>query len=196
MYILIKSSIHVCVLQYSLLFHRMCAPRIAFVWMWILCTSISSGRGPDSFQFVSTMGLLPDTQNCAWRMQGECMLGSLTNGFIWSRWRKKTIPGIPGACTTRIFAYLVRGPLNLRASIHDSPTITWIKCIVSIPKKLNRANIGVIERCEVAGTDMAHLLYFMMLYSQSFHYDGNLIMGFPGNNGYANNRVDYFPYSN
>ena len=37
------------------------------------------------------------------------MPGSLTNGFLWSRWRENA-PGIPGACATRNFAYLVRGP--------------------------------------------------------------------------------------
>ena len=34
-----------------------------------------------------------------------CMPGSLTSGFLWSRWRKN--PGNPGACTTRNFTYLV-----------------------------------------------------------------------------------------
>ena len=38
-----------------------------------------------------------------------CMRVSLTSGFLWSRWRGN-VPGIPGACTTRNFRYLVRGP--------------------------------------------------------------------------------------
>ena len=38
-----------------------------------------------------------------------CMPGSLTSGFFWSRWRGN----VPGACATRKFAYLVRGPLPL-----------------------------------------------------------------------------------
>ena len=38
-----------------------------------------------------------------------CMPGSLTRGFLWSRWRGTNFPGIPGACTTRNFTYLVRG---------------------------------------------------------------------------------------
>ena len=29
-----------------------------------------------------------------------CMQGSLTSGFLWSRWRGN-VPGIPGACATR-----------------------------------------------------------------------------------------------
>ena len=38
-----------------------------------------------------------------------CVPGSLTSGSLWSRWQEK-VPGIPGACATRTFAYLVRGP--------------------------------------------------------------------------------------
>ena len=178
--------------------------------MWILCTSIPPPPPPPPppMAVVPYAGGMPGTFSPPPRVSDSdmhhgmcvthvpwCMLGLLTSGILWSRWRKN-VPGIPGACATPNFAYLVRGPLNLRAIIHGSPTITWIKCIVSIPKKLNWANIGVIERCQVAETDMAHLLYFMMLYFQSFHYDGNPIMGFPGNKGYANNGVDYFPYSN
>ena len=39
-----------------------------------------------------------------------CMPESLTSGFIWSRWRVN-VTGIPGACATRNFTYLVRGQL-------------------------------------------------------------------------------------
>ena len=35
--------------------------------------------------------------------------GSLTGSFLWSRGREN-VPGIPGACATRNFTYLVRGP--------------------------------------------------------------------------------------
>ena len=39
-----------------------------------------------------------------------CMPGSLTSSFLWSwRWGEN-VPGIPGACATRNFTYLVRGP--------------------------------------------------------------------------------------
>ena len=38
-----------------------------------------------------------------------CMTGSLTSGFIWSRWREN-VPGILGTCATRNYTYLVRGP--------------------------------------------------------------------------------------
>ena len=38
-----------------------------------------------------------------------CMPASLISGFLWSRWRVN-VPGIPSACTTHYFTYLVRGP--------------------------------------------------------------------------------------
>ena len=85
---------------------------------------------------LSVMGLLPDKQNCGSRMRRECrerfsrhrfqrkplvsdpsihhgtcvthvpwcMLGLLTRGG------GENIPGIPGACATRNFTYLARGP--------------------------------------------------------------------------------------
>ena len=89
-----------------------------------------------STSYWRCMGLLPDTQNCGLRMRRECrerfpchwlqrkplvsdpgmhhstcvthvprcMSGSLTGGG------GENVPGIPGACATRNFAYLVRGP--------------------------------------------------------------------------------------
>ena len=85
------------------------------------------------------MGLLPDTWNCGLRMRRECrerfprhqlqrkllvsnpgmhqctcvthvpwcMSGSLTCGG------RGNVPGIPGACTTRNFTYLARGPWDV-----------------------------------------------------------------------------------
>ena len=38
-----------------------------------------------------------------------CMPGSLTSSFLWSQWREN-VHTIPGACATRNFTYLVRGP--------------------------------------------------------------------------------------
>ena len=38
-----------------------------------------------------------------------CMPGSLSSGFLSSRWREN-VPGIPGACATHKCTYLVRGP--------------------------------------------------------------------------------------
>ena len=93
-----------------------------------------------------TMGLLPDVYNCGLRMHRECresfsrhllqrkllvsdrgmhhgtcithvpwcMSGSLT------RCDGENVPGIPGACATRNFTYLVRGPcrtINIMSSV-------------------------------------------------------------------------------
>ena len=47
-----------------------------------------------------------------------CMPGSLTSGFLWSWWWEN-VPGIPCACATRNFTYLVRGQWFI--------TAPWIK---------------------------------------------------------------------
>ena len=91
---------------------------------------------PYYWPVVRGMGLLPDTYNCVLRMCREfrerllhrrlqrkplvsdpgmhhgmyvtsvswCMSGSLTRGG------GENVPGIPGACATRYFVYLARGP--------------------------------------------------------------------------------------
>ena len=48
-----------------------------------------------------------------------CILGSLTSGFLWSRWRKN-VPSIPGACAKHNFTYLVRGPCTSSISHNAS----------------------------------------------------------------------------
>ena len=55
-----------------------------------------------------------------------CMPGSLSNGFLWSRCGEN-VPGIPGACTTRNFAYLARGPCE-RACWWSSTVRRWDIC--------------------------------------------------------------------
>ena len=40
---------------------------------------------------------------------GACLDRKLAVSFLWRLWRGN-VPGIPGACTTRNFTYLVRGP--------------------------------------------------------------------------------------
>ena len=88
-----------------------------------------------AFPIMLPMGLLPDTYNCGLRMRRECrrrfprdrqrkplvsdpgmhhgacitqmprcLSGSLTRGG------RENVTGIPGACTTRNFTYLARGP--------------------------------------------------------------------------------------
>ena len=57
-----------------------------------------------------------------------CMPGSLTNSFLWSRWRGKIL-GILGACAIRNFTYLARGPWAHLEQYHElvprSPAGVW-----------------------------------------------------------------------
>ena len=97
---------------------------------------------------LTPMGLLPDTQNCGLRMRWECrerfphqrpqrktlvsdpgmhhgtcvthvpwcMSGSLTCGG------GENVPGIPGACATRNFTNLARGPWSIS---HATTNASW-----------------------------------------------------------------------
>ena len=86
------------------------------------------------------MGLLPDTYNCGLRMRRECrerfsrhqvqrkpqvsnpamhhgtcvthVRWCMSGSLIGDGW--ENVPGIPGACAIRNFAYLARGPLRLK----------------------------------------------------------------------------------
>ena len=86
-----------------------------------------------------TIGLLPVTQDCGLCMRRECRgrfprhriqrkprvsdpdmhHGTCVTHMPWcmsgllSRGSGENVPGIPGACATRNFAYLVRGPLDM-----------------------------------------------------------------------------------
>ena len=55
-----------------------------------------------------------------------CLPGSLTSGFLWSRWRGK-VPGIPGAFVTRNFTYMLRGPWKgpSKSSLGPGKKFTW-----------------------------------------------------------------------
>ena len=77
-----------------------------------------------------SMGLLPDKQNCGWRMSRECRErfprhrlqrkplvsepgmhhGTCVTMHIGNTNPRRGKPVIPGACATRNFAHLVRGP--------------------------------------------------------------------------------------
>ena len=59
------------------------------------------------------------------------MPGSLTSGFLWSR-GGENVPGIPGACTTCNFTYLVRGPWSKRpCSRHCQIVMRYITILIS-----------------------------------------------------------------
>ena len=56
----------------------------------------------------------PDMHHGTWVTHVPwCMAESLNNGFFWSQLRGNVLD-IPGACTTRNFTYLVRGPWLIR----------------------------------------------------------------------------------
>ena len=105
--------------------------------------------------FNCSMGLLPDTQNCGLRMRREwwecfprhrlkwkllasdhgmhhgtsvthvlwCMSGSLTCGG------GENVPDIPGACATRNFTYLTRGPCTQTDTCHLEYRTVLVECI-------------------------------------------------------------------
>ena len=101
-----------------------------------LAQTLPSQSSKPSQLAIISMGLLPDMQNCGLRMHrdcrerfprhrlqrkplvsdpdmhhGTCMSGSLTRGG------GENVPDIPGACATRNFAYLVRGPWPRNISV-------------------------------------------------------------------------------
>ena len=54
----------------------------------------------------------------AWRMcRDACRIPYLAVSFEVGGWEK--VPGIHGACATRNFTYLVRGPLQLNRAVKD-----------------------------------------------------------------------------
>ena len=74
-----------------------------------------------------TMGLLPDKQNCGLRMRRECQEcfprhrlqrkprvndPGTHRGTCLTRGGGENVPGIPGACATHNFRYLLKGPLS------------------------------------------------------------------------------------
>ena len=84
----------------------------------------------DSEATLNAMDLLPDTQSWGLRMHRECRepfprhrlqrkplvsdpgmhQGTCVRHVSWCMLGSLNVPGIPGACATRNFAYLVRGP--------------------------------------------------------------------------------------
>ena len=107
-----------------------------------------------------------DTENCAFRMRREClehtprhrlqrtplvidpdmhhgtgvthvpwcMSGSLTSGIL----SRENVPGIPGACATHTFTYLVSGPCTVRFNgyarcshlLHDA--VVWLQSLLPV----------------------------------------------------------------
>ena len=107
------------------------------IWYTLKKFDMSTITGIPDFETSTTaMGHMPDKQNCVLCMRRECRerfprLGWLAipiciTAHASRTWRDacqdsylavsfevsggENVPGIPGACSTRIFAYLVRGP--------------------------------------------------------------------------------------
>ena len=73
-----------------------------------------------------------------------CMPGSLTNGFLWSRWWGKTFPAFPAHAQPTIFAYLVRGPCTVMCRVFTDKVfpssiqeVLFALLVVVIPLSLN-----------------------------------------------------------
>ena len=111
---------------------------------WKVVFTISSA----DFLFLSTMGLFPDTKTCGLRMHRECQehfphhRGLAIPTCITARASRtcrdayrdlwlavsfevgggENVPGILGACATRKFTHLVRGPWSGHMTITDITT--------------------------------------------------------------------------
>ena len=150
-----------------------------------------------------SMGPLTDTQNCGLRTRWEsrerfprrrfqrkllvsdpgmhhgtcltlvswCMSGSLTRGG------GKNVPGIPGACATRNFTYLARGPC-LSGQIRISWPV-WVQCwtfvnlnvyiYVPVPSTIMNCLLPVNEELIKSRTVLKYMLKsFFVLYLFSY----------------------------
>ena len=70
-----------------------------------------------------------------------CMPGSLNSGFRWIRRRGGNFSGIPGACATRNFTYLIRGPFaskhqNIYNALWNDPWILQLYDLKRVPASL------------------------------------------------------------
>ena len=63
-----------------------------------------------------------------------CMTGSLTSGFLWSRWQEN-VPGIPGACASRIFVVFGKRPMDRTSSY---TAIVDLQCVRHLHWDVNK----------------------------------------------------------
>ena len=68
----------------------------------------------------------PDMTHVPW-----CMPGSLTSCFLWSR-GGENVPGIPGACATHNFTYLVRGQWTDKSEFINPVLNYWYVSIIHL----------------------------------------------------------------
>ena len=94
-----------------------------YVFRWTSCQirkiagCTCAGNAGNFFPPPRVSDPIPHQGTCVTHMPW-CMPGSLTSGFLWSRWRGE-YPGIPGACAIRNFTYLVRDPWSDNARYLD-----------------------------------------------------------------------------
>ena len=135
---------------------------ILYILRWFLCNRHFYHKDPTIFRNSSVwsrMGLLRDTSNYGLRMHRECLgrfsrhrlqRKSLVSALHASRHVRharvvmhvgianprcgENVPGIPGACATRNFPYLVRGPWRLSRNyiIHESHVLNF--CLLFVGK--------------------------------------------------------------
>ena len=139
-------------------------PLMCWFTLWILG---SSSMVPG----VAWLGLLPDTQNCELRMHRECRErfprhwlqrkqlvsdpgmhhGTCVTHVPWCTSGSLTCSGgenvteIPGACVTRNFAYLVKGP--------------WMSRLVRVARKETSCYVHVFAEIPVVGCPSASIFH-------------------------------------
>ena len=115
------------------------------------------------------------------------MPGSLTNGFLWSRWQGGNVPGIPGACATRNFTYLARGPWK-RSPYYRSFVVSvtrgfpsqgvgnvnlwYVHCLAGQAVKSSRDAGDLRHSCDVTAMNTVHVLAMKFAHTSSYiHYE-------------------------
>ena len=98
--------------------------------------------------------------------QGTCVMhvpwwmpGSLTSSFLWSRCGEN-VPGIPGACATRNFTYLVRGPWSTTHFCNETSTVYW--CMASNLKALRNLYLNKIYIYIYVGLSVCNICTIFM----------------------------------
>ena len=87
-------------------------PHLAYTFT-LIWWSPDHGQIDDTESHV-LMELLKDTQNF-----GLCMRRKCRDHFLFNVSEEQNVPGIPGACTTRNFVYLTRGPWKITIIVSD-----------------------------------------------------------------------------
>ena len=162
-----------------------------YILRWFLCNRHFYHKDPTIFRNSSVwsrMGLLRDTSNNGLRMHRECLgrfsrhrlqRKSLVSALHASRHVRharvvmhvgianprcgENVPGIPGACATRNFPYLVRGPWRLSRNyiIHESYVLNF--CLLLSANITSCCQIDRFECIRPPRQLMAELLFMSEL---------------------------------